>query len=112
MDSAADAVYVFTWGSRSFWSGVWNYVRRCLPAPSQGHHFQPTRTRHGVLRRIDSRDAVVLPKAASSKAPVVVIGCPWRRLPVITRFIVVMLRQSRHSVPADDAWPEPLERSI
>jgi len=75
MDSAADAVCVFTRGSRSFWSDVRNYIRRCLPAPSQGHHFQPTPTRHGVLRRIDSRDAVVLTKAASCKAPVVVIGC-------------------------------------
>ena len=44
---------------------VFGYVRRCPPAPSQGHHFQPTRTRHGVLRRIDSRDAVVLTKGCA-----------------------------------------------
>lgn len=31
---------------------------------------------------------------------------------VLTRFIVAILRQSRHSVPADDTWPEPLESSV
>jgi len=64
---AADVVCVFTRGSRTFWSDVRNFICRCQPAPSQVHHFHSTPIRHGVLRRIDSRDAVALTKAASAR---------------------------------------------
>jgi hypothetical protein len=60
-----------------------------------------------------SAEFEIPPRIASAivRQPGVSCRC-WGRLLVRTQFIVVILRQSRHSAPADDAWPEPLERSV